>query len=108
MNVQPIDSYETRLQQYRAEMRRFVLCELSVIFLIAVAVGMGMAYLFTQYPMEGQTPISLDWRLFGLCFALPAMVPVYMMMKPTEPQPGDVAADRALRRAFGMDDSVGP
>lgn len=106
MQVQPIANFEQRMTQYRQEMRNFVLLECSFMFAVSLAVSLGVMYLATHFSSYGMPPMQGDWRLLGLLFAVGLMVPPVAMMKPECPTPGDVAADRALRRAMGMDDSV--
>jgi len=106
MQVQPIANFEQRMTQYRQEMRDFVLLQCPWLFMASLTVSLGFMYVATHSSFQGIPPMQGDWRLLGLLAAVALMIPPIAMMKPECPTPGDVAADQALRRAMGMDDSV--
>ncbi len=106
MKIQPIASYEQRQAQYREELRQFVLSRFSWLCVLGLMVSLGMAYVLTHCTYQGIGPIEADWFGLGLALCFVTLVPVFMMLKPVPPRPGDVAADQALRRAFGMDDTL--
>lgn len=107
MQPQPIANFEQRMNEYREEMRNFLLRECTWMLLICVLVSVGMMYLFAHFSFLGiQLPADLDWLSLGVITGGALMIPPFLMMKPRRPEPGDVKADQALRRAMGMDDSV--
>lgn len=105
MKVQLIANYEQRLQQYRDDMWRFLIHETPWILLCGLIIFLGASYAINRFVMPSRQWGSL-WLALGLAIGI--ILPVVFMLKPRRPSRADVLADQALRRAFGMDDTVDP
>jgi hypothetical protein len=105
MAVQKIANMKSRLERYEAESRKFWREDFVPLALIGLVICFGGSYLLTR--VLGFDPVmGIDWRAAAACIWVLSLVPFILMKHPKKPTPSDVARDQALRRAFGMDDTV--
>lgn len=105
MKVQRIASFEQRMQRYRNDLRYHLLFETPLLLLACVGASMGMLYI-VSLSQPPATNVFGDWRVMGLVSGLGLAFWPIQIMWPEKPKASDVEQDRALRRAFGMDDAV--
>ena len=95
-------SYKTMMTLWRAERRRALLqAGIQVVFVTTVLTVLGLLL------PDGTLTMSLgQWIVGAFVFSIIMAIPVYLRILGPKPKPADVEANRALRRAAGMDDSV--
>jgi len=107
MKVQMLLNFDQRMQAYREDRRNFWIKEFSSFALAGIVVTFGMMFVVSKIPGV-EFPMNSNWWQFAFLFWLGAMVIPIKMMHPKRPSPDDVLRDQALRRQFGMDDTVTP
>jgi len=101
MKIQPIATLEERMVRYQRDVRKFWLSDFSPMVATGAVVVYGTMYGLTQVLT---VQLIADWRLIATATWLVALIPPLKMLYPTKPLQSDVDADKALRRACGMDD----
>ena len=104
MKTQKLANFNDMQTDYKAELRKYFLGE----FILQVVVGLVATYTCSYYFVSKvlNLPFGLFWIVSGFIFVACMMIPLMKAALPRKPSPDDVEADRALRRAFKMDDSV--
>ena len=102
MRTEPLSNLEDRLKRYRADCFRVYAGELPAMFLLALFFSLGLFYGLNRY----LGPIAYDWRLCAVAFALAVTFPPLLLWMPKKPTMKDVLRDQALRREYGLDDTV--
>lgn len=104
-STQPIASYETRMGEYRAKRRVFVAFDVVGIAVV-VALATWLWPIISQYSFGQQ--VFPTWMVFAIA-AVGSAVPFSILLRAQlgpRPEPGDVLADQAFRRAVGLADEV--
>ena len=102
MTVQPILNLEDRMRRYRSECFRVYAGELPAMFLLFLCLSLALFFAMNKY----LGPLDYDWRLCALAFAVVIEILPVVMFKPKRPTQEDVLRDQALRREYGLDDTV--
>ncbi len=102
MQTELLSNLEDRLARYRSECAAFYAVQLPAMFLFFVVVQLAIFYALDRY----LGPLTQDWRILAVGFALMITVPPVLVMRPRKPTFDDVLRDQRLRRSFGLDDTV--
>lgn len=102
MRVKKIESLESRLARYEQERRDFIFKEALPIFSLSVLVALGLMYGINCWGAPND-----NWLLVGTVVGACLSIPPLWSTIPKRPTIEDVHADQRIRRAHGMDDTVG-
>ncbi len=100
---QKLSSYKTRMAKWRAELRRSLIEACVAVAALTAILAMLRIYLAST---RGDVISWPAWVGLSIAFSVTLVIPVIYTTIGPRPRPEDVEHDRALRRAFGMDDTV--
>ncbi|MCK5531385.1 MAG: hypothetical protein KAI85_09035 [Halopseudomonas aestusnigri] len=101
MRVHKIENLESRLARYQHKRLRFFLAEAPSILTLGILVVSGMMYAMNIW-FGGYD----NWLLVGVVVGACLSIPLLCASMPKRPTIEDVHADQAIRRAYGMHDTV--
>ena len=103
MEVQKLANLDQMIQQWELEVKTYLLKVLPRQAAVGLPLVMTMMYFLSSYI---GSVIELHWSLSALIIWVCLQIPLIMTGIPRKPTQADVDDNRALRRAFGMDDTV--
>lgn len=103
LKTQRLSSYATRMATWTAQLRTAVIQACVQVAALTAILLMLRIYLDRT---KGSVISWPEWIGLSLAFAVVTVIPVIYVKIGPRPRPEDVESDRALRRAFGMDDTI--